>query len=74
MPSLRDFGNAGIAKQEVERYVAAAIKDGAITNIVESEPAFLILDQKAYEQLVLWPLFDLMINAFFEEAPKNISA
>ena len=73
MPSLRDFGNAGIAKQEVERYVAAAIKDGAITNIVESEPAFLILDQKAYEQLVLWPLFDLMINAFFEEAPKNIS-
>jgi len=73
VPSLRDFGNAGIAKQEVERYVAAAIKDGAITNIVESEPAFLILDQKAYEQLVLWPLFDLMINAFFEEAPKNIS-
>lgn len=71
VPSLRDFGNAGVTKQEVERYVAEAIKDGAITNVVESGPAFLVIDQKDYEKIVLWPLFDLMINTFFEEVSKN---
>ncbi|MFC1910425.1 ATP-binding protein [Chloroflexota bacterium] len=73
VPSLRDFANAGVTKQGVERFVASAVKEGAITNIVESGPAFLVLDQKAYEQLALWPLFDFMINAFFEETPKKTS-
>jgi hypothetical protein len=68
VPTLREFDQKGLTKEKLLNYVSEAMNDGVITNIVEKGPAFIVLDPKRYEQMVLFPILDEIVCVMLETA------
>ncbi len=74
LPTLQEFKSGGVSRDRVEQYVHEAWTQGAITKLAEQGPAFLVLDAKAYDRLVLEPEFNRIIDLFFEKPLSGSSA
>ncbi|MDP2953844.1 MAG: hypothetical protein Q8O76_11080 [Chloroflexota bacterium] len=69
VPPVQGFNGAGVSTEELEECIADARNAGVVTKLADRGPAFLVLDQERYKQVVLRPLFDNIVETFFKEAP-----
>lgn len=72
VPSLREFDLAGISKETLHEYMGNALDRHIVTKVVEEGPAFLVLDQKSYEQVVLRPSFERIVDELLSQAKAPV--
>ena len=62
IPSLQEFDFKGIGGEVLGTLLNTAMSRGIISKMVDQGPAFLILDQNLYDQLVLTPVFKKVVD------------
>jgi hypothetical protein len=77
IPSLQEFDSNGIGWEALVALLGTAMSRGIISEVVDQGPAFLILDQILYDQLVVTPVFnklvdDILLDKLSSFAPTDL--
>ena len=66
VPSLQEFNLAGISTERLITYLGTAEDRGIVTKVVEEGPAFIVLDPKAFNQIVAVPALDDVVDGLID--------
>jgi len=60
--NTREFDLAGISEENLSGYLGTALDRQFVTKVVQEGPAFLVLDQESYNQVVIRQSFERIVN------------
>jgi hypothetical protein len=68
-PSLLEFESAGIPRETLHSQLIASVDRNIVTRLVEHGPAFLVLDQDSYKEVIIWPALRRVVASLVDPSP-----